>query len=303
MVLRFDTKDALFDVTWSEAHENQIVTACGDGSIKLFDISLDNFPIASWSEHAREVFSVHWNLVTKDTFASSSWDGTVKIWNPTVQHSILTLPTHACTYSVQFSPRSPSVLTAASSDSKIRIFDLRTPASAKNHQVGEIPVHTPPGATPGRAPFTPVPPAEILSHDWNKYRDGVVAAAGVDRVIRTFDIRAGPASGPLAVLPGHDYAIRRVAWSPHLPDTLLSASYDMTCRVWSDGTAMGVPGKAPAMGGDPMAYGGGRELGRMGRHTEFVTGVDWCLFGAEGWCASCAWDERVLIWDVRATMG
>ena len=55
------------------------------------------------------------------------------------------------------------------------------------------------------------------------------------------------------------------------------------------------------MGG--MSYGGGKEMGRMGRHTEFVMGVDWCMFGAEGWCASCGWDERVLIWDVRAVMG
>lgn len=54
--------------------------------------------------------------------------------------------------------------------------------------------------------------------------------------------------------------------------------------------------------GDPLAFGGGREMGRMGRHTEFVMGVDWCLFGAEGWCASVGWDERLLVWDVRAIM-
>ena len=52
-----------------------------------------------------------------------------------------------------------------------------------------------------------------------------------------------------------------------------------------------------------MNSAGGKELGRMGRHTEFVTGVDWCLFGSEGWCASVAWDERLLVWDVRAIMG
>ena len=105
-------------------------------------------------------------------------------------------------------------------------------------------------------------------------------------MIRTFDIRS-PAQGPLAVLAGHGYAVRRVVWSPHVSDTLLSASYDMTCRVWTDG----------------FNTGDGRELGRMGRHTEFVCGVDWCLFGAEGWAASTAWDERVCIWDVREFMG
>lgn len=89
----------------------------------------------------------------------------------------------------------------------------------------------------------------------------------------------------------------------------------MTCRVWTDGSALGAgenadgtPSIAMGMksslgGGDPLAFGGGREMGRMGAHTEFVMGVDWCLFGAEGWCASCGWDERLLVWDVRAFMG
>lgn len=98
-----------------------------------------------------------------------------------------------------------------------------------------------------------------------------------------------------------------------MSDVLLSASYDMTCRVWTDGSAMGADGGKQQQQqqqagiqlgmGDPLAYGGGRELGRMARHTEFVMGVDWCLFGAEGWCASVGWDERLLVWDVRAVMG
>ncbi len=78
-LLRFDTQDSLYDLAWSETHENQVVVAAGDGSIKLFDIALNEFPVQSWQEHNREVFAVHWNLVAKDTFCSSSWDGTIKI--------------------------------------------------------------------------------------------------------------------------------------------------------------------------------------------------------------------------------
>lgn len=32
-------------------------------------------------------------------------------------------------------------------------------------------------------------------------------------------------------LLGHEYAVRKVQWSPHRADMLASASYDMTCRV------------------------------------------------------------------------
>ena len=71
----------------------------------------------------------------------------------------------------------------------------------------------------------------------------------------------------------------------------------MTCRVWTDGNG------SKDQSGEVLPGGFGAELGRMDQHTEFVMGVDWCLFGAEGWCASCGWDERLLVWDVREFMG
>lgn len=157
-----------------------------------------------------------------------------------------------------------------------------------------IPVHASP-APQGPGPSgVPNAPAEILTHDWNKYNDTVVATAGVDRVIRTFDIR-NPAGGPLSVMPGHEYAVRRLAWSPHSSDILISASYDMTVRLWNDGSLM--PQNAP------MGPRIGSQMGIMNRHTEFVTGVDWCLFGMGGWVASVGWDERVLLWDSNMLMG
>lgn len=45
----------------------------------------------NYHEHKRETFAVFWNQTTKDTFISSSWDGTVKIvcflpppWTPSI---------------------------------------------------------------------------------------------------------------------------------------------------------------------------------------------------------------------------
>lgn len=76
----FETPDSCYDLTWSEANERQILVAGGDGSVKLFDISGEgNDPVATWVEHNREVYAVCFNLVNKDTFLSSSWDGTVKV--------------------------------------------------------------------------------------------------------------------------------------------------------------------------------------------------------------------------------
>ncbi|KAH7328207.1 peroxisome targeting signal type 2 receptor [Stachybotrys elegans] len=284
----FDTNDALYDLAWSEINENQLLAAGGDGSLKLFDLGVDQFPIMNFHEHKREAFSVCWNPVVKDTFISSSWDGTVKLWSPTRSESLKTLPIGNCAYSASFCPSNPALISAVSSDSHLRIFDLRTPNAARYHLISTIPVHAGPGPGPGGAP-----PAEVLTHDWNKYKDTVIATGGVDKVLRTFDIR-NPTGGPLSVMAGHDYAVRRLAWSPHSSDVLISGSYDMTVRLWNDGGAM--PQASPA---SPQM---GAQLGVMNRHTEFVTGVDWCLFGAGGWVASVGWDERVLLWDANLLM-
>ena len=39
--ISYETQDGLYDVAWSEIHENQLVTASGDGSIKLWDIVIN----------------------------------------------------------------------------------------------------------------------------------------------------------------------------------------------------------------------------------------------------------------------
>lgn len=295
----FDTQDTLYDLAWSETHENQLLVASGDGSVKLYDISVPQFPIAQWRAHGREVYCVHWNLTSKRTFLSASWDGSVKVFRPErpADDAHTVLPTHSCTYSAQFSPHDDGVVSAVSADGNIRIWDLRTPASASNHLMMTIPVSSV-AATPlpGVAPPPAQGPPELLTHDWNKYRPTMLAAAGVDRVIRTFDLRNAQA-GPVSLFDGHRYAVRKVAWSPHLSDTLLSASYDMSCAIWSDGST-----EAQQTGG-MLAGGYGKMIGRMERHTEFCTGVDWTMFGMEGWCASTGWDERVLVWDVRAFIG
>lgn len=230
-------------------------------------------------------------------------------WSPTRPQSLKTLPIGSCTYSVSFSPHNPALISAVSSDSRLRVFDLRTPPSAKYHLVHDVPVHqTPAGRAaaaapqPGRPPPGPGQPSEVLTHDWNKYSTtGLIATAGVDRAIRTFDLRA-PLAGPVASLEGHGYAVRRLAWSPHASDVLVSASYDMSVRVWTDGSTMGPVTAAAGMAGDLMGapVRPGVQLGLMNRHTEFATGVDWCLFGAGGWVASVGWDERVLLWDANS---
>jgi len=133
--------------------------------------------------------------------------------------------------------------------------------------------------------------------DWNKYRPWIIATGGVDRAVNVWDCRmlaagtaatvgAGPANPTVPRLDappllGHEYAVRRVAWSPHRADVLASASYDMTARVWQVGQ-----GNAP--GALRMIH---------DQHTEFVAGCAWSLF-EENVLATCAWDGRIHVFGV-----
>ena len=130
----------------------------------------------------------------------------------------------------------------------------------------------------------------------------MIATASVDRTVRIHDLRmasSSVSSKPLgadggrsciATLIGHDYAIRRVAWSPHAADVLASAGYDMTCRTWKiDGLAQ-QPLPPPGQG---MAI--PRMTDLYDQHREFVIGLAWSLFEA-GVLATVSWDQECHIY-------
>ncbi|KAM9904851.1 hypothetical protein OXX69_007413 [Metschnikowia pulcherrima] len=95
---------------------------------------------------------------------------------------------------------------------------------------------------------------------------------------------------PLNELLGHEFAVRKVTWSPHSGKELLSASYDMSARVWndqSDERARFLNSKASGC------------KGVMRKHREFVIGCDYSLWGEPGWAATTGWDEMVYVWDTK----
>lgn len=310
----FDTQDGLFDTAWSELHENQILTCSGDGSISLFDITLPQFPIKRFHEHQREVFSVYWNMVDKSMFCSSSWDGTIKVWSPVRDQSLLTLasnkdlslqtemlppneqnpplsnkpvaenPVNDCVYQATFSPHDPSIIISVNSASHCQVWDTRS-------------------SNPLILDFISHGGLEVLSCDYNKYRPSVIATASVDKSIKIWDLRMVPdmrnssvahknriGPAPINKLIGHDFAVRKVTWSPHSSDTLLSSSYDMTCKVWKDQT----DASAKYMSSARLKHGDSL-IGNFDRHREFVLGCDWSLWG-RGFVASTGWDEMVYVW-------
>ena len=156
-------------------------------------------------------------------------------WNPERPRSVMTLQAHhACAYQALFSPHQPDLLASCSTDGTMKIFDLRSPSyltTGPNVNTFTNPI---------TAPVLTVPASgtEILTLDWNKYRPMVLATAGVDKVAKVWDCRMVKVGEQAQVggicetqLLGHEYAVRKVQWSPHQADIIATASYDMTCRM------------------------------------------------------------------------
>jgi len=177
------------------------------------------------------------------------------------------------------------VVATCSLDGTMKIFDLRSPSFPAPPTSG-IPG---PAQPPVQAALTvPVSVTEVLTLDWNKYRPFNIATAGVDKTIKSWDCRmikigSSPEVGGICEreFRGHEYAVRKIQWSPHRPDLLASASYDMTCRVWSTN---------PNPAGSSLVH-------IHDAHTEFVVGCAWSLF-EEGLLASCSWDCKVNVFRV-----
>lgn len=311
----YDTQDGLFDLAWSELNENQVVTASGDGSIKLFDCKVDQFPVAAWNEHHKEVFSVNWNLIDKQNFISSSWDGNIKLWLPHLKRSILTLLSNAntfleghnyidtkpstvplttsnkpganlthkqCVYQAKFSPHNPTLIASVNASSRLQLWDVRAPRPLQM----DILAHN---------------GLECLSLDFNKYRSTVLATAGVDKSIRIWDMRMITNPFPQSVnngptpqyeIMGHHFAVRNVVWSPHSSGELLSSSYDMSAKVWED------PTDSKSRSGRRLNNASGC-LKSFNMHKEFVIGGDWSLWGEPGWVVTTGWDEMVYVWNTK----
>lgn len=66
----YNTRDGVYDCAWSELNENHIVSACGDGTIRLWDMASKMNPLRAYMGHNAEIYSIDWNLVTKQHFLS-----------------------------------------------------------------------------------------------------------------------------------------------------------------------------------------------------------------------------------------
>ncbi|KAF5299789.1 hypothetical protein FQR65_LT19455 [Abscondita terminalis] len=239
----FKWTDGLFDCVWSEVDPMLLVTASGDGSLQLWNLANSTASPQIFHEHIKEVYSVDWTRTRQEQLIlSASWDASIKIWDPNRKMSLNTYLGHSqLVYNAMWSPHIPNTL---------RQFRNAT-ALSKAHD------------------------AEVLSCDWCKYDQNILATGGSDGLIKGWDLRNF--SQPIFYLSGCEYAVRRVQFSPHSLSMLASVSYDFTTRIW-----------------DFKHSSDALEI--IQHHSEFVYGLDWNAH-RKGELADCGWDSLVHVFS------
>ncbi|KAI5083986.1 hypothetical protein GOP47_0000155 [Adiantum capillus-veneris] len=253
----YDTNEILLDCAWCECNENLLVSASGNGSLKMWDTARPPAanPIASLEEHAHDACCVDWNPLRKDCFLSSAWDTTIKLWMIDRPASLRTFAEHMrCAYSVSWNPRHADVFASVSGDCTLRCWDVRDPTSVLVINGHDL---------------------EVLSCDWSKYDESLLVTGSVDSSLRVWDVRNH--SIPVAVLHGHSQAVKRVKFSPHHENLIGSCSYDMTVCMWD----FAAPENAL--------------LASYDQHTEFTTGFDMSMH-EDNLLASVSYDDCVYVW-------
>ena len=68
LIHSFDTREGCFDCAWAENNENLLLSCCGDGTLKIWDLKSRTNPLRNFAEHRKEVYSVAWNPTEKCHF-------------------------------------------------------------------------------------------------------------------------------------------------------------------------------------------------------------------------------------------
>lgn len=249
----FDTNEGVFDICWSEVNKNHLVSCGADGTLKLWDITLD-LPLFSIKVHKGDIWSCAWSHLVPNYISSTGTDTVLNITDVIKGQTSLSLKSHTqVAYSSMWHPTMSNVLSSTSADGTCKLWDIKSGNIIKQYN------HS----------------SEVMHCDFNKY-DSLISIAGADGLIFIFDLRKGT-NQPVKVLKGHQLTVRRIAFSPFEKNILYSISYDMNVNIWD--IALDVPIKV------------------LKNHTEFVYGVDCSLFNSKIF-ATTGWDNVLNIYTM-----
>ncbi|XP_051529544.1 protein transport protein Sec31A-like isoform X2 [Myxocyprinus asiaticus] len=113
---------------WHPDVATQLVLASEDDRlpvIQIWDLRFATSPLKVLENHTRGILSISWSQADPELLLSSGKDNRILCWNPNTGEVIYELPTaNQWCYDVQWCPRNPALLSAASFDGRISVYSV-----------------------------------------------------------------------------------------------------------------------------------------------------------------------------------
>ncbi|XP_061822539.2 protein transport protein Sec31A isoform X1 [Nerophis lumbriciformis] len=113
---------------WHPEVATQLVLASEDDRlpvIQMWDLRFATSPLKVLENHTRGILSISWSQADSELLLSSAKDNRILCWNPNTAEVIYELPTtNQWCFDVQWCPRNPALLSAASFDGKITVYSV-----------------------------------------------------------------------------------------------------------------------------------------------------------------------------------
>lgn len=81
IVKTYPHPNKVYGCQWNPTKQNEFITACEDGMIRVFDFSINSTnPVKTLEGHTRKVYNVVFSPILPNVCASGSDDRTIRIW-------------------------------------------------------------------------------------------------------------------------------------------------------------------------------------------------------------------------------
>ncbi|KAM8888699.1 protein transport protein Sec31A isoform 1-T1 [Synchiropus picturatus] len=113
---------------WHPEVATQLVLASEDDRlpvIQMWDLRFATSPLKVLENHTRGILSISWSQADPELLLSSAKDNRILCWNPNTGEVIYELPTtNQWCFDIQWCPRNPALLSAASFDGRISVYSV-----------------------------------------------------------------------------------------------------------------------------------------------------------------------------------
>ncbi|PRP82721.1 hypothetical protein PROFUN_09983 [Planoprotostelium fungivorum] len=273
-----------------------------DGCVGVYNLDKRRWDFLSQAAHSETIFDCQFNPKDPNTLATSSFDGSVKLWDLSQMKCIDTLQgNEGVVYSCSWS-NSGDRIVAGTSRGKTLLWDTTRGVLQEKLSLNTLHIYKVAWnrndddliATCSKDGLCIIlngsgtvirrykHPRAASGCDWAPNDKSLLVTGCQDGLCRIWDVSQGNDS-PIVELKGHRARVFNCVWSPMLPGVFASGSDDTTLRIWSINETSNPLDVTKVLTG----------------HTQNVRAITWST--EIPWLViSGSWDASIRLWDVRS---